>query len=113
MKLAVIGSRNLNICLEKHMPKAIDLIISGGAGGIDKLAEAYADQNNIQKLIIKPDFKKYGRLAPLVRNKEIAKLADLIIAFWDGKSKGTEYTINFAKSIGKKVVIHRVTSLSL
>lgn len=42
-----------------------------------------------------------------MRNKEIVDYADRIIAFWDGKSKGTEQVINYTRKIGKKVnVIH-------
>ena len=42
MKVAVVGSRNMNINIAKYMPENIELIVSGGASGIDALAEGYA-----------------------------------------------------------------------
>lgn len=98
MKVAVVGSRSLtNIDISKHIPPDAELIISGGAVGIDTLAEKYADANGIKKLIFYPDYELYGRTAPLIRNKLIVDHADLVIAFWDGSSAGTEYTISYAK----------------
>lgn len=109
MKVAIVGSRNINnLDIKKYMPQNIRIIISGGANGIDVLAENYAKNYNIPNLIIKPDYKKYGKMAPLIRNREIVDHADVIIAFWNMKSKGTEYVINYAKSQNKKVIIHKV-----
>ena len=54
MTMAVIGSRNLNVDITNYTPNGATKIISGGAKGIDMLAEKYADENNIPKLIIKP-----------------------------------------------------------
>jgi len=106
MKVAIIGSRNLDINIEKHLPKNISLIISGGAIGIDTLAEKYADKNNIPKLIFLPDYQKHGKAAPLIRNKLIVDNADIIIAFWNGFSRGTKHTIDYAKKQGKEVIVY-------
>lgn len=98
MKVAVIGSRSINnIDVGKRIPPDVTLIISGGAIGVDTLAEEYADKKGIKKLIIYPDYELYGKSAPLIRNKLIVDNADLVIAFWDGESSGTEYTISYAK----------------
>ncbi len=107
-RVAIIGSRSLtNVDISKFVPKNTTEIISGGARGIDTLAEKYADKNGIPKIIIKPDYKKYGRyVAPLKRNAVIVKLADVIIALWDGKSRGTKYTIDHAKKCGKPTKIY-------
>ncbi len=107
MKVAIIGSRSLtDIDISKFIPKDTTEIISGGAHGIDTLAEKYADKNGIPKTIIKPDYKKYGRyVAPLKRNTVIVELADVVIAFWDGKSRGTKFTVDLAKKSGKSVKI--------
>lgn len=56
-------------------------------------------------MILRPDYRLYKRGAPLVRNKQMIEMADKIFAFWDGKSAGTKYTINFAKSINKDVTV--------
>ena len=53
-----------------------------------------------------PDYKTYGRVAPLKRNYLIVSYCDVVIAFWDGKSRGTEYTINLAKKMNKKVIVY-------
>lgn len=103
MRVAVVGSRNLTIEISKYIPKDMVLLISGGARGIDSLAEKYADNNGISKLIFKPDYKKYEEKAPLIRNKLIVQNADLIIAIWNGVSTGTKFTIDYAKSLGKKI----------
>lgn len=113
MKVAVVGSRNTKVNITKHMPGNIELIISGGASGIDTLAQDYAKKHNIPTLIILPDYEKYGKAAPLKRNEEIVNKADVIIAFWDMKSKGTEHIINYAKSQNKKVILHKVLNLKV
>ncbi len=106
MKLAVIGSRGLFVDIEKYIPKTkVELIISGGARGIDSLAEEYADKYKIPKLILKPDYDKYGKKAPLKRDKLIIDEADEIIAIWDGNSPGTKYSIDYATSQGKIIEI--------
>ena len=71
MKIVVIGSRVLNVDISKYIPALTTEITSGGAKGIDTLAEKYADENNIPKLIIKPEYTKYEKSAPLQRNKII------------------------------------------
>lgn len=101
MKVAIIGSRSIAEAeIGKYIPPDTDLIISGGAVGIDTLAEKYADEHGIKKLILYPNYELYGRSAPLIRDKLIVDHADLVIAFWDGESSGTEYTISYAKRRG-------------
>lgn len=80
-------------------------IVSGGARGADILAERFADENKIKKIIFRPNYIKYGRLAPLVRNERIVDYADKVIAFWNGKSRGTKHAINYAEKTGKHVNI--------
>lgn len=73
------------------------IIISGHAPGADCLGERFAKESNLQ-LIIKPaEWEKYGRSAGPKRNEEMASIADALIAFWDGKSKGTANMIKTAK----------------
>lgn len=104
MKLAVIGSRGIELDVEeigKYIPSEIDVIISGGAKGIDTSAALYADKMGIKLIEIKPDYKKYGRAAPLIRNREIIKNADKIHILWDGKSKGSKFVIEECKKTGE------------
>ena len=111
MKIAVIGSRTFNdfTLLEDTLNNFnIDTIISGGAKGADKLAEEYADKYNIKTLIFEANWKKYGNAAGPIRNKFIIENADYVIAFWDGKSKGTLSSINIAKKLNKTIKIVKI-----
>ena len=106
MKLLIAGSRSIkNFNLDPYVPLDTDLIISGGAVGIDTLAEIYADTHNIEKLIIRPDYAQYGKAAPLIRNEEMVNLADVVLIVWDGVSRGTKYTENYARKSNKEVMI--------
>ena len=107
MKVAIIGSRGITeYDLSKHIPPDTTLIVSGGATGVDMLAERYADEHGIDKLIFKPEYSRYGSRAPLIRNKLIVDSVDLVIAIWDGYSHGTQYTINYAKSRGVPIELY-------
>ena len=106
MKIAIAGSRTIdNIDISLYIPQNATLIISGGAKGIDTLAEEYADKKRISKLILRPRYDLYRKNAPLKRNNEIVDMCDKIIVFWDGKSKGTKHTIDYAKKVGKPIKI--------
>lgn len=103
MKIAIIGSRNLEITnIGDYIPQDTDEIVSGGAKGVDYYAAEYARANGLKLTEFLPDYSKYGRGAPIVRNKRIVEYADEVIAFWDGKSKGTLSVIKFCEKIGKK-----------
>ena len=105
MKLLIIGSRSIvDFDLEDHVPDDVDLIISGGARGMDTVAERYADSHSIEKHIIRPQYERYGRGAPLKRNEEMVELCDAVLAVWDGNSRGTKYTLDYARKKGKKII---------
>ena len=106
MKIGVIGSRNLNVeNLEKYLPVSVTEIISGGAVGIDRCAREYAIANGIKITEFLPEYEKYGRVAPLKRNLKIIEYSDLILAFWDQKSKGTKFVIDNCKKMNVPVEI--------
>lgn len=102
MKMMIAGSRSIaDFDLSPFIPENTELIISGGASGVDTLAEEYADKKRISKLIIYPNYKLYGRAAPLKRNEMMVELADEILIIWDGKSRGTKYTVEYAQKKNK------------
>ena len=104
MKLLIADSRGIeDFDLSEYIPNDVDTIISGGANGIDRLAEKFADTHRISKYIIRPKYNLYGKAAPLKRNEEMIKFADKILIIWDGKSKGTKYSIDFAKKLKKNL----------
>ena len=106
MKLAIIGSRSLKeIRIDDYIPTTTTEIVSGGALGIDTLAKNFAIRKGIKCTEFLPKYNLYGRGAPLKRNEEIANYADEAIAFWDGKSKGTEYTVKLFKKLNKKITV--------
>ena len=106
MRTAIIGSRNLCLPLKKFIKiDDIDEIITGGARGIDYCAQLFAKNSNIPCRVIEPNYSLYGNKAPIIRNKEIANSCDHLIAIWDGNSKGTKNTIDFAIHLNKIVTV--------
>ena len=116
MRLAVVGTRdyhdysrfkNTLDTMEK-----ISVLISGGAKGADSLAEVYAKEKNIELKRLVPDWSKYGRAAGMIRNKDIIAEAEYVVAFWDGKSKGTKHSIELAKKKGVPILVVNVYKAS-
>lgn len=109
MKVAVIGSRSIkNADISEYIPKDATHIITGGAVGVDRLAEREAKKRGISLTVFKPDYESHGKSAPLVRNKLIVKECDYLIAFWDGVSRGTVFTWRYAQKLGKPVKIYKL-----
>lgn len=98
MKVAVIGSRKLYNCtveqIISHIPQNASELVSGGAIGVDQLAQEAAHRLALPIRIFPPDYEKNGKQAPLIRNAQIVDYADLVLAFWDNRSRGTAYTLN-------------------
>lgn len=91
--------------MDKYIPNDTELIISGGANGIDRIAEEYADKKRISKLIIRPRYDIYGRGAPIKRNEIMVDAADVVLVIWDGSSRGTKYTVDYAKKQNKQIIL--------
>jgi hypothetical protein len=84
-------------------------IISGTARGADELGEIFAEEHNISVIKFPADWDTYGKSAGYRRNAEMALYAKedngILIAFWDGISKGTNHMIDLAKKYGLKVFV--------
>ena len=107
MKVAIVGSRSLVIeNLENYLPENITEIVSGGAKGIDSCTKKYAEEKGITLTEFLPEYSKYGKVAPIIRNGEIVDHSDTVIAFWDGKSKGTKNVIDLCKRKNKHIKIY-------
>lgn len=106
MKILIAGSRNIDTFdLSPYVPKETTLIISGGAKGIDTIAEEYADKHKISKLILLPQYNLYGKSAPIKRNEMMVNIADTVIIVWDGYSRGTKSTLQYSKKKNKNIIL--------
>ncbi len=107
MKVAVIGSRSLYVSdLEKYLPTNTTEIVSGGAIGVDTSAREYSLSHGIKLTEFLPEYEKYGRSAPLKRNITIIEYADIVLAFWDGQSRGTKFVIDNCHRLGVEVKVY-------
>lgn len=107
MKVAVIGSRGLSVTdLGRYLPKNTTEIVSGGAKGVDTSAREYALSHGIKLTEFLPEYTKYGRSAPLKRNITIIEYSDIVLAFWDGKSRGTKFVIDNCRKLGVEVRVY-------
>lgn len=110
MKTIIAGSRNIeDYGLIREAMSRIDWgvseIVSGGARGVDALGEKWAEENHVKIRVFPAEWKLYGKAAGPIRNAQMAKYADALVALWDGKSPGTSNMISEAKELGLKVVV--------
>lgn len=113
MKVIVAGGRdfsNYNLLCKK-----LDIILSqqkdiqivcGEARGADSLGKRYAEEHGYVVLSYPANWEKYGKSAGFIRNKEMAQVADALVAFWDGQSKGTYNMIQLMKNKPTRVVMY-------
>lgn len=73
--------------------------------------QEYAKAKGLRLTVFSPEYSKYGRYAPLKRNEQIIDYADMIIAFWDGISHGTKYTIETAEKRSKPLYIKPMSGI--
>jgi hypothetical protein len=110
MTYAIIGSRDFNAyaTFKATMDLYVDIthIISGGARGPDSLAERYANEKKIPFTCYPADWTTHGKSAGYKRNVDIVGNADVVVAFWDGVSKGTRHSLTLADNSNKPYFIH-------
>lgn len=113
MKLAIVGTRNPSVSyqewekllLGKINPDEIQMIISGGAKGVDTYAKLFAARHHKPHVEFTPQYSIYGRYATLKRNTQIVKESSTVIAFPSAESKGTYHSIKEAQRLGRQVTI--------
>lgn len=111
MKTIIAGSRTITDyetvkLAVKLSGFTITSVISGGAAGVDKLGEKWAQENSLPIKRFLPDWKTHGKKAGPIRNSELVAAADCAILVWDGASKGTQDTLNKIQKAGKQVFIY-------
>lgn len=108
--IGIVGSRDfpdLGLVVEyvHSLPKDT-VVVSGNAKGVDKTAETVAMDLGMEVISLPADWKQHGKSAGYKRNGEIVARSHKIVAFWDGKSKGTKHTIDIAYERGIPVDIY-------
>lgn len=105
MIAAIIGSRGFDnyVGMRRVLDQySIAQIVSGGATGADTLGAEWSRERGLpEPIIFLPDWAKHGRAAGPIRNQDIVNTADFVVAFWDGKSRGTLSALRYAKKVGK------------
>lgn len=118
MRVIVAGSRNfddyefVSNILDQEL-KELDIIVCGGAKGVDECGRQYAlKHDNVGLKMFRPKWDKYGKAAGPIRNEEMAKNADRLIAFCDGSSKGTSSMIKIAQKYNLEIKIININGKS-
>jgi len=110
MKIIIAGGRDFNDyeLLKEKCDKIVSgltsvEIVSGMARGADALGVRYAKERDFVYHPFPADWNTQGKRAGMLRNIDMAKFSDGLIAFWDGKSKGTKHMIETAEEMGLKI----------
>ena len=114
-RVIIAGSRSFNdyTLLREHCLSVLQekmkthrvIIVSGHARGADSLGERFANELGLPFELHPAKWRLLGKAAGMVRNAEMAKCSDALIAFWDGESRGTRHTINFARKRGLDISV--------
>jgi hypothetical protein len=112
VKTIIAGSRDIEdygwVCAAvEESGFTVTEVVSGGAHGVDHQGERWGHYRDIPVKVFPADWKKYGKGAGPVRNRQMADYAEALIAVWDGASKGTENMIREAKARDLKVFVYR------
>ena len=114
-KVVIAGSRGFSnykllrescnkLLFEKRKTHNI-IVVSGNAKGADQLGEKYSKDEGFDLEVYPAQWKKLGKSAGYKRNEQMAEIADGLIAFWDGESKGTKHMIDISNKKGIDVRI--------
>ena len=112
MKLIIAGSCTFTdyqlLCQQLASDKhRLTLVITGGARGADQLGYRWAWKHAIRHQLLRADWERFGKSAGVRRNYQMAQAGDMLLAFWDGRSAGTQHMISCMQQLGKPVVVIR------
>lgn len=130
MRIIIAGSRTFNDynLLKKRCIEIIDdlyryghiteymgfldiTVVSGTARGADQMGERFAKETQLEVVRMPANWDRDGKSAGYKRNEQMAKYAKedygVLIAFWDGQSKGTKHMIDLAKKYELEVFIEK------
>ena len=117
-RVVIAGCRNYNnyieaekyidICLMNLKEKCNIIIVSGGSTGADALGERYAKEKGFEVERYPADWDTFGVSAGPIRNRQMAEVADYVICFWDGNSRGTKSMIDFAEKYDKPIKVKMI-----
>lgn len=82
-------------------------IVSGGAKGVDKYGEKFAQETGMKCTVFPADWGAHGKAAGPMRNEQMAEYADALVAIWDGESRGTKHMIFTALKCGLTTIVIR------
>lgn len=113
MKLIIAGSRNFTdyALVEKTIAKMnieISEVVCGKARGADTVGEDWALAHQVPVKYFPAQWDLYGKAAGAIRNAEMAEYGDYLLAFWDGKSRGTKNMIETMKKLGKHGMVIKI-----
>lgn len=115
MKLIVAGGRDF-VNTQVMITVLMDLVekgkidhnpelVCGMARGADMLAYSLWANHNMKIHTFPADWKTHPRSAGYIRNADMGNFADVLVAFWDGKSKGTKHMIDYMRKLNKPVYV--------
>lgn len=111
MRVAIVGSRHFGAPNRvtdyvRTLPKGSS-IITGSASGVDAAVTKAARESGIPVQVMPASFDELadpGKAA--ARNQRLVEACDVLVAFWDGASKGTRATVDRALDSGKEVHVY-------
>lgn len=113
MRVVVSGSRSITDAnaVERELRSYLackDEVVTGGAQGVDAIAHDYAYRMFCKTEVVEAEWDRFGKQAGPIRNRKMLEDADMLVAIWDGKSRGTKNAIQTALELGVKTHVHFV-----
>jgi hypothetical protein len=114
MKVIIAGSRTITPSMfqlsriVRDSSFKIDTVVCGLAKGVDLAGKEWAEIEGIRVKEFPAKWNQYGSKAGILRNEEMGRYADALIAIWDGESRGTDHMIKYMQKLKKPMFIHMI-----